>query len=56
MRAKQRRIVFWSLLVCCPLVFVWAANYYSHPVRILFVIGALIVAAFIVRAGFDRGK
>jgi len=56
MRTKQRRIVFWSLLACCPLLFVWAANYYSHPVRILLVTGAVIVAAFIIRPGIDKRK
>lgn len=56
MNNRQRRLVFWSLLVSSPLLFIWAANSYSHPARILLVIGALIVAAFIIRSGIDKEK
>lgn len=57
MNNKQRRLVFWSLLVSSPLVFIWAVNHYSHhPARILLVTGVVIVAAFIIRPRMDKGK
>lgn len=52
----QRRFAFWSLLVSSLLLFIWAANYYAHPLRILLVIGALVVAAFIIRPRISKGK
>jgi len=56
MRTKQRRIVFWTLLACCPLLFVWAANYFVHPMRILFVVGAVIAVAFVIHPGIDKRR
>ena len=56
MSTKQRRIVFWSLLVSSPIVFVWAANYYEHPARILLVTGVVIVAALIIRPRMDKER
>ena len=53
MRTRTRRIIFWSLLAVAPLLFVWAANYYVHPVRILALVGIVIVVAFIIRPGND---
>jgi len=55
-RTRQRRIVFWSLLVLSPLMFIWAANYYVHPARILLLTGVVIVAAFIIRPGSDKRR
>jgi 4-hydroxybenzoate polyprenyltransferase len=57
MKNRHRRLVFWILLASGPLLFVWAANYYSHhPVRILLVTCAVIVAAFIIRPRIDKRR
>jgi hypothetical protein len=49
MSDRRRRLVYWILLLSSPIVFVWAANYFVHPVRILLVTGVVVLAALVIR-------